>query len=92
MRNTWIIAMREWRERVGSRVFILFSILGPLVVLTIMYILFAYGGKIAKKWNVLIADPVGIMENKIAARVDPNVTYSIQCSKTKYQERAQSWS
>ena len=76
MRNTWIIARREWRERVGSRAFILFSILGPLVVLTIMYILFAYGGKTAKKWNVLIADPAEIMENKIAARVDQNVTYS----------------
>ncbi len=76
MRNVWIIAMREWKERVSSRAFVLFSILGPLVVLTVMYILFAYGGKTAMKWNVLIVDPAQIMENKIAARVDPNVRYS----------------
>ena len=76
MRNSWIIAAREWKERVGSRAFVLFSILGPLVVLTVMYILFAYGGKTAMKWNVLIVDPAQIMENKIAARVDPNVQYS----------------
>ncbi len=76
MRNSWIIAAREWRERVGSRTFVLFSILGPLIVLTVMYILFAYGGKTAMKWNVLIVDPAQIMENKIAARIDPNVKYS----------------
>lgn len=76
MRNSWIIAMREWRERVGSRSFVLFSILGPVAVLTILYVLFAFGGKTAKQWNVLIVDPAGIMENKIAAREDVNLKYS----------------
>lgn len=76
MRNSWIIALREWRERVGSRSFVLFSIIGPFAVLTVLYILFAYGGKTAKKWDVLVADPAGIMENKMAARSDANLTYA----------------
>jgi ABC-2 type transport system permease protein len=76
MRNSWIIAMREWKERIGSRTFVLFSILGPLTVLTTLYMLFAYGGKTATKWNVLITDPSGIMVDKIASRADSNIRYS----------------
>lgn len=88
MRNSWIIAMREWRERVGSRSFILFSILGPLAVLTVMYVLFAYGGKTAMKWNVLIADPAGIMEDKIAVREDANLKYSFADNYIEIEEFA----
>lgn len=68
--------MREWQERIGSRTFVLFSIMGPLLVLTILYTMFAYGGKTATKWNVLITDASGIMEGKIASRIDENIRYS----------------
>jgi ABC-2 type transport system permease protein len=76
MKNSWIIAMREWKERIGSRTFVMFSILGPLTVLTVLYMLFAYGGKTATKWNVLITDPSGLMDSKIASRIDSNIRYS----------------
>ncbi len=88
MRNSWIVAMREWRERVGSRSFVLFSILGPLTVLTVMYILFAYGGKTAMKWNVLVVDPAGIMENKMSARENVNLTYSFADNYIEIEEFA----
>ena len=71
-----LIALREWKERIGSRSFMLFSILGPLVVLGCIYILFAIGGQSKQHWNVLIADPSGIMENKIMANVDKSIDYS----------------
>jgi ABC-2 type transport system permease protein len=76
MRNSWLIAMREFRERIGARSFVLMSFLGPLLILLIMYILFAFGGEGKQRWNVLIADPSGIMENKILANKDKSVTYS----------------
>lgn len=88
MRNSWIIAKREWRERVGSRSFILFSILGPFTVLTLLYVLFAYGGKTAMKWNVLLVDPAGLMENKIAAREDQNIKYSFADNYIEIEEFA----
>lgn len=76
MRNSWIIAMRELKERLGSRSFILMALLGPLVVLTFTYLIFQFGGKEQQKWHVLIVDPANIMEQKIMAREDPNIQYS----------------
>lgn len=76
MRKSLIIAMREWRERIGSRSFILFSILGPFIVLGLIYLLFTFGGDAKQKWNVLIADPTGVMDNRILAEDDINVHYS----------------
>ncbi len=76
MKNSWLIALREWRERVSSRSFIMLSIIGPLIVLGLVYVMFALGGHSKQHWNVLIADPGGIMENKIMAQEDNSLTYS----------------
>ncbi len=76
MRNSWIIAVRELRERLGSRSFILMAILGPLVVLTLTYLIFQFGGKDQQKWHVLIVDPANVFEQKIMSGEDPNITYS----------------
>ena len=76
MRNSLLIAMREWKERIGSRSFVLMSILGPVVVLGMIYVLFALGSQPKQHWNVLIADPAGLMENKIMAGKDISIDYS----------------
>lgn len=76
MRNSWIIALRELKERLGSRSFVLMAILGPLVVLTFTYLIFQFGGKEQQKWHVLIVDPANVMEQKIMAKEDPNIEYS----------------
>lgn len=76
MRTSWIIALRELKERIGSRQFILMSLIGPLAVLAIVFILFKFGGNDQQKWNVLIVDPSKIMENKILSKEDKNITYS----------------
>lgn len=75
MKNSWIIAMRELKERVRSKSFIAMAFIGPLLVLGIIYLLFAFGGKGKTHWNVLITDPGGIMQNKIMAREDASLTY-----------------
>jgi ABC-2 type transport system permease protein len=76
MRNSWLIALREWKERISGRSFLMLSILGPLSVIGLIYMLFALGGQTKQHWNVLIADPAGIMENKILSREDDAVSYS----------------
>ena len=38
--------------------------------------LFAFGGESKQNWKVMIADPTGVLENKILASQDNNVTYS----------------
>ena len=76
MKNSWIIAMREFRERIGSRSFIIMAFVGPLIVLSLTYLLFALGGKEQQRWNVLISDPNSIMGNKIMAGKDQSLRYS----------------
>ena len=76
MKNSWLIAVREWKERIGSRSFVLFSLLGPLVVLGLVYLLFAFGGESKQQWNVLVADPTGVLKERILSNDDVNVTYA----------------
>ncbi len=76
MKNSWIIALREVKERIGSRSYVLFAIFGPLIILGLVYLLFVFGGTEAEKWNILVTDKAGILENKLMPHPDPNVTYS----------------
>ncbi len=76
MRNSLLIALREWKERIGSRSFVALSLAGPLVVLGCIYLLFAFGSQPKQHWKVLIADPSGLMENKIMAGEDQAVDYA----------------
>lgn len=75
MRNSITIAGRELRERIGSRSFWFLAIFGPLVVLLLTYMLFVIGGKEQQKWKVLVVDHKNVMDHKIMAKEDPNITY-----------------
>lgn len=86
MRNSWLIAMRELKERIGARSFILMSVLGPIIILGLIYLLFAFGGEGKQRWDVLISDPTGIMENKILANEDKSVNYSFVDSYIEMEE------
>lgn len=76
MRNSVLIAIREWKERIGSRSFLLMSFVGPIIVLGLIYVLFALGSQPKQHWNVLIADPSGLMESKIMAGKDQSIDYA----------------
>ena len=89
MRNSWIIAMRELRERLGSRSFLLMAILGPLVVLTFTYLNFQFGGKEQQKWHVLIVDPANVLEQKIMSGEDPNIEYSFATNYIEIEQFAE---
>lgn len=76
MKNSLLIAMREWRARVGSRSFLAMSLLGPLAVLVFTYLIFAFGNEGTQRWNVLISDPANVMQEKILPSENGTVTYS----------------
>lgn len=86
MRNSWLIAMRELKERTGTRSFMAMSVIGPIIILSLIYLLFTFGGEGKQRWNVLISDPVGIMDNKILANEDKSVTYSFVQSYVEMEE------
>ena len=89
MRNSWIIAMRDLRERLGSRSFLLMASLGPLVVLTFTYLIFQFGGKEQQKWHVLIVDPANVLEQKIMSGEDPNIEYSFATNYIEIEQFAE---
>jgi ABC-2 type transport system permease protein len=76
MRNSWLIALRELKERMGSRSFVMMSFFGPIIILCLIYFLFAFGGEGKQHWNVLITDPSNLLDNKIMAQEDQSITYS----------------
>ncbi len=76
MKNSWLIALRELKERIGTRTFLVFSFLGPLVVLGLIYLLFSLGGNAKQHWNVLVADHGDLLQSKIMPGEDKAITYS----------------
>ena len=76
MKNSLLLALREWRARVGSRSFLAMSVLGPLSVLVFVYLIFAFGNEGSQKWNVLIADPGNVMQGKIMPSEQKSIKYS----------------
>jgi ABC-2 type transport system permease protein len=75
MNVSWLIAQRELKERVKTRSFIGMAIVGPLLVMLLVYILFSVGENNKPHWNVLIVDPAGIMDNKILANTSGSISY-----------------
>ncbi|SFT81507.1 ABC-2 type transport system permease protein [Lishizhenia tianjinensis] len=88
MKHSWLIAMRELKERVKSRSFLLMALLGPILVLGLTYLLFALGGSEKKILNVLIMDPQEIMSGKIMPKEDPNIKYSFTNTYVDFEEFA----
>lgn len=75
MKNSWIIALRELKERVNKRSFLMLFLFGPAIVLTLVYLFFSFGGNSNQKWKVLIVDPKGVMENKVMSKQSDAIEY-----------------
>ncbi len=88
MNKSGIVAWRELRERTASRSFLLVTFIGPLLVLGIIYSLFAIGGKTKTHWNVLITDPANIMDHKVMASENKAMTYSFADNYIEVEEFA----
>lgn len=75
MRNTWLIAMRELKERFSNSTFLWMMFIGPLFLLIFLFFLFKSGDEGKTSLKVLIVDPAGLMENKIVAQEGKAVQY-----------------
>lgn len=75
MKNSLLIALREWKARVGSRSFIVMSVLGPIIILAFTYILFAFGDEGKQEWKVLVTDPANLLDQRILPGTKGNVEY-----------------
>lgn len=67
--------MRELKERLQTKSFWAMAVIGPLLVLSVTYLLFALGGKNKSHWNVLVTDPNAILQYKMMSAKDASVTY-----------------
>lgn len=76
MNKTILVALRELKQRVNSRSFMAMAILGPIIVLAILFTLFKIGGSNKNHWNILISDRTQLLDEKIQANDDINITYS----------------
>jgi len=65
MKNTWIIIKRELKVRLRSVSFWAMAILGPIILMLLVFLLFHFGENQKPKWKVLIVDPAMIMDNRI---------------------------
>lgn len=68
MKATWIIAQREFKERIQSRYFVMMALIGPAVILFSLYSLFSLSGDENQKLKVLVVDPADIMKNIITGK------------------------
>lgn len=75
MRNSLLIAFRELKERWDNRSFRAMLFLGPLLILSLIYLVLESGNQGVTSMKVLIADPTNLFENKIASRPSESVTY-----------------
>ena len=75
MKQSWIIAMREFRERVLYKSFLMMLLIGPLMVLTLAYFLVKANDEGKKELNILIADPGNIMDGVISSKESKSVNY-----------------
>ncbi len=75
MKNSLIIARREFMERWNNRSFRFMLFLGPVLLLSVIYLLIIAGNQGKSNLKVLIVDPTGLFENKIVSRPSENITY-----------------
>ena len=68
MKASWTIALREFKERIQSRYFVMMALLGPAFILFGIYSLFSLSGDDNQKLKILVADPAGIMNQVMTGK------------------------
>jgi len=87
--KTAIITFRELKERLSSRSFIGMTVLGPLVVLAVIYLFLSMTATEKSTWNVLIMDKNELFENKLQPKEDPLFAVDFINAFVDYDEFAQ---
>jgi ABC-2 type transport system permease protein len=75
MKNSWLIAKRELKERLSNSAFLWMLFIGPIVSLFLMYLLFKAGDEGKSTLRILIVDPINLMDTKIVAQEGKTIDY-----------------
>ena len=86
MKNSWLIASREFMDRWNSRSYRWMLIIGPLVILLFTYFLLKFGDQGKRSLNVLIADPTDLFDNKITSNPTQSIKYAFYTSYLDFEE------
>ena len=86
MKNSWLIASREFMDRWNSRSYQWMLIIGPLVILLFTYFLLKFGDQGKRSLRVLIADPTDLFDNKITSNPTQSINYAFYTSYLDFEE------
>ena len=75
MNNSLLISVRELKERWNNNSFRVMLVLGPLLIIAMIYLVLESGNQGVSSMKVLIADPTNLFEGKIASRSSESVSY-----------------
>lgn len=75
MNKVILIAKREIEERFNSRFFKWLMILGPIFILSLVYLFLSNTVSSKKNWNILIMDKNGVLDGKLAANKPDNLSF-----------------
>ncbi|MFM7667432.1 MAG: ABC transporter permease [Bacteroidota bacterium] len=75
MKNSWIIAKREIKERLNSKFFLIFLFIGPCILLLTLFFLFKAGDEGKDKIKLLVSDEGNILEGILHTQKNGSVSY-----------------
>jgi len=75
MKNSWIIAKRELKERLSSKFFLLFLFIGPSILLLTLFFLFKAGDEGKDRVKLLVSDEGNILEGILHTQKNGSVSY-----------------
>src|SRR5690554_7899257 len=88
MNKIILIAKREIAERFNNRFYRWLMVLGPLLVLGLVYLFLSNTSSAKQHWNVLVMDKNEIFSNKLAVTKPDNLSFDFINSFLDYDEFA----
>lgn len=78
MQYSWIIAMREFTERLRSTSFLWMLFIGPMVLLMLIFLLLRISDEGKKSVKAIVTDPAYILVNRQMIKGESNISYDIR--------------
>ena len=88
MNKIFLIAKREISERFSNRFFRWLMVLGPLLVLALVYLFLSTSTSGKKDWKVLLMDKESVFDGKLAATKPDNMSFDFINAFVDYDEFA----
>ena len=86
MKNSWIIAKREIKERLSSKFFLLFLFIGPCILLLTLFFLFKAGDEGKDRVKLLVSDEGNILEGILHTQKNGKVSYQFSKEYVSFED------